>query len=308
MSSITSIGPNAFKGCTSLITVAMPNTITSIGSSAFESCTSLEEATLSNQITSIPDNVFKDCSALDTITIYKGVTFIDPTAFDNCTLLKTFAASPPYLGTLISDTTEGEYLYDYFLPPGTNGFYLNYAGPICFNEGTKILCLDKTLKEKYIPIEHLQCGSYVKTYLHGYRRIIAIGSNKMINNPNRYSSCMYAIKKSDSNNLNEDLIVTGGHSILVDTLDGKEEQNKIYFQGETYKIDDKYLLVAPLVDGVEKLENNNLYTYYHFVLENDGDENQRYGVWANGMLTETPSFKQFFENDGNFLKPVEEKN
>lgn len=306
MTTITSIGPNAFKGCTSLVTVTMPNTITSIGSSAFEGCTSLEEATLSNQITSIPDNVFKDCSALDTITIYKGVTFIDPTAFDNCTLLKTFAASPPYLGTLISDTTEGEYLYDYFLPPGTNGFYLNYAGPICFNEGTKILCLDETLREKYIPIEELKCGTFVKTYLHGYRRIVAIGSNKMVNNPYKYSNCMYAIRKTESNSLTEHLIVTGGHSILVDSLYGKEEQNKVYFQGETHQIDDKYLLVAPLVDGVEKLEDNHLYTYYHFVLENDGDENRRFGVWANGMLTETPSFKQFFENDGNFLEPVKE--
>jgi hypothetical protein len=304
MSSITSIGPNAFKGCTSLLTVTMPNTITSIGSSAFEACTSLEEVTLSNQITSIPDNVFKDCASLNTITIYKGVTFIDPTAFDNCILLKTFLSTPPYLGTLNSNAAENDYVYNYFMPPGTNGFYLNYAGPICFNEGTMILCLDESLKDKYIPIEDLRCGSIVKTYLHGYRRILAIGYNKMINNPNKYSSCMYVIKKSSINSLTQDLIVTGGHSILVDSLEEKEELNKEYFQGENLKIDNKYLLVAPLVDGVEKIENNSLYTYYHFVLQNDGDEDRRFGVWANGILTETPSFRQFFQNDNNLLKPV----
>jgi len=41
------------------------------------------------------------------------------------------------------------------------------------------------------------------------------------------------------------------------------------------------------------LENTNLYTYYHFILENDGDNDKRYGVWANGILTETPSKNQF---------------
>jgi hypothetical protein len=25
------------------------------------------------------------------------------------------------------------------------------------------------------------------------------------------------------------------------------------------------------------------------VLENNGDDNERYGIWANGILTETPS-------------------
>lgn len=37
-----------------------------------------------------------------------------------------------------------------------------------------------------------------------------------------------------------------------------------------------------------KLEDKNLYTYYHFVLECDENEgDKRFGIWANGILSET---------------------
>ncbi len=170
-------------------------------------------------------------------------------------------------------------------------------GPICFNEGTKILCLNKDFYEIYLPIESLSAGDIVKTYKHGYRKIQFIEKGKFYNDVNKYSSCMYCIKKTDENCLIENLIVTGGHSILVDSLDGFEEQNKVYFQGETLKIDDKYLLVAPLIPNVEKLTSKDEFTYYHFVLHNDGDNDKRFGVYANGILTETPSLNQFVQHD-----------
>jgi methionyl-tRNA synthetase len=42
-------------------------------------------------------------------------------------------------------------------------------------------------------------------------------------------------------------------------------------------------------DIFEKLKDNKQYNYYHFVLENNDDDEERYGIWANGALTETPS-------------------
>ena len=47
--------------------------------------------------------------------------------------------------------------------------------PICFNQGTKILCCNKNLKEEYISIENLKKGDLVKTYKHGYKKIDLIG-------------------------------------------------------------------------------------------------------------------------------------
>ena len=177
--------------------------------------------------------------------------------------------------------------YGYTLTPIQN--------PVCFNEGTKILCLNKQFEEEYIPIEHLRKGDLVKSYKHGYRRIDLIGKNSMINDPNRFTNCMYKMEKTAENGLIEDLIITGGHSILVDDLEIYKEKNDKIF-GSTLMVDDKYLLLSAVSNDFKKIENVNLYTYYHFTLENDGDDNERFGVWANGILTETPSKNYFTKN------------
>ena len=171
--------------------------------------------------------------------------------------------------------------------------------PICFNEGTKILCLNKKFEEEYIPIENLRKGDLVKSYKHGYRKIDLIGKNPMINNPEKFYECMYKMEKTNENGLIEDLIVTGGHSILVDDLGENKEENEKIFKG-TQMIDDKYLLLSCVSKDFKKLENNNLYNYYHFVLENSGND-ERYGVWANGILTETPSKNFFMSQKLNLL-------
>lgn len=80
------------------------------------------------------------------------------------------------------------------------------------------------------------------------------------------------------------------HAILVDDLGEYIENEKLL--GTTQMIDDKYLLLASVSRAFIKLENTNLYTYYHFILENNGDDDERFGVWANGILTETPSKNQ----------------
>jgi len=173
--------------------------------------------------------------------------------------------------------------------------------PSCFNEGTKILCLNKNLQEEYLPIETLRRGDFVKSYKHGYRRIDLIGKNPMINDPKRWRACMYKMEKTESNGLLEDLIVTGGHAVLVDELGEYKEKNYEYFGGENKKIDDTYLLLSAVSKDFEKLENSNLYTYYHFCLENDGNDEQYFGIWANGVLTEATSKKDIINHKYTLL-------
>ena len=154
--------------------------------------------------------------------------------------------------------------------------------PSCFNEGTNILCLNKQFQEEYIPIETLRSGDLVKTFKHGYRKIELIGKNTLINNPSKFNECMFKMEKTDSNGLIEDLIVTGGHSILVDDLgEHKEENEKLL---GTQIIDNKYLLLAAVSSDFSKIETVNVYTYYHFILENNGNDEERFGVWANGGI------------------------
>jgi hypothetical protein len=176
------------------------------------------------------------------------------------------------------------------------------SDPSCFNEGTKILCLNKNFKEEYISVENLRKGDLVKTYKHGYKKIILIGKNKMINDSSNQINCMYKMVKTTNNGLIDDLIVTGGHSILVNNLGKYKEENRKLLHKEIM-IDDKYLLLASVSKEFIKIENLNEYTYYHFTLENNGNNEKRYGVCANGVLTETPSWNQFnyYLNNGKYI-------
>jgi hypothetical protein len=116
----------------------------------------------------------------------------------------------------------------------------------------------------------------------------------MINNPNDFNKCMYKMEKTEENELIEDLIMTGSHEILVDgdDLDLKDYLEKTEKTLNNLKmIDDKYLLRSVFSNKFKKIENNQLYNYYLFSLENDIDKDQRFGVWANGILIEIPSRK-----------------
>lgn len=101
--SVTSIKVAAFKDCSSLKSIQIPQTVTSIERSAFEGCSSLTSLTIPKAVTNIngaftscslltsiiiPDAVteigyytFWGCSSLTTITVPKNVTKIDHTAF-----------------------------------------------------------------------------------------------------------------------------------------------------------------------------------------------------------------------------------
>ena len=82
--SVTSIGSDAFVGCSGLISVVIPNSVTSIGHSAFSLCSGLTSVTISNNMTSIGYDAFYFCSKLTTITIPNSVTSIGKGAFSSC--------------------------------------------------------------------------------------------------------------------------------------------------------------------------------------------------------------------------------
>ena len=164
----------------------------------------------------------------------------------------------------------------------------------CFNKGTKILCLNNNFKDEYIAVENLKKGDMVKSYKHGYRAVADIVSGTFKNNPVSYLSSMYKMTKTEENGLLEDLIITGGHAILVDELTAEqEEKNLKMYNNCKFKVDDKIMLLAGATNDFKVLEDNDTYTYYHFYLENDGDDTQRFGVWANNLLVETPN-KEYF--------------
>ena len=209
----------------------------------------------------------------------------------NSSILNNNLVGNVYPYGLAIDTNE----YLYYSETGANYIFKSNE-PVCFNHDTKILCLNHLLQDEYIPIQDLKKGDLVKTYLHGYRKIEYMYQSRMINNPNQWKQCMYKMEKTEENELLEDLIVTGGHAIMVDSISEVEQEryNKLGLSNfaKENKVDEKYLLLASVSEQFIPLTDTNIYTIYHFCLENNGDDTTRYGVWANGILTETPS-KQY---------------
>ena len=81
---VTSIGESAFRDCTILTSITIPDGVTSIGRGAFYNCSSLTSITIGNGVTSIGDFAFYDCNSLTSITLPDGVTSIGKRAFFNC--------------------------------------------------------------------------------------------------------------------------------------------------------------------------------------------------------------------------------
>jgi hypothetical protein len=98
-SNITSIGQNAFNGCTALANVTIPAGVTSIGNNAFRDCTALPGVTIPDSVTSIGDNAFRNCTGLTSVAIPAGVTSIGSFAFLGCISLESItvdAANPNF--------------------------------------------------------------------------------------------------------------------------------------------------------------------------------------------------------------------
>ena len=85
--SVTSIGREAFRECSDLTSVTIPNSVTSIEAQVFAECSGLISVTIPNSVTSIGIWAFSDCSSLTSVTIPKSVKTIYSPIFQSCSNL-----------------------------------------------------------------------------------------------------------------------------------------------------------------------------------------------------------------------------
>ena len=83
-SSVTSIGNQAFYGCSGLTSIEIGNAVASIGSSAFSGCSGLTSIEIPSSVTSIENYAFYGCSGLTSVEIPNSVASIGDQAFKNC--------------------------------------------------------------------------------------------------------------------------------------------------------------------------------------------------------------------------------
>lgn len=87
-SSLTTIGSAAFS-MSGLTTVDIPGGVSSIGGSAFSGCNSMVSMTLNEGISVIPNGMVQSGTALETVSLPQSLTKVEQYAFYECGALKT---------------------------------------------------------------------------------------------------------------------------------------------------------------------------------------------------------------------------
>jgi len=178
-----------------------------------------------------------------------------------------------FLGNLyISDARNNTIEKVIFIPPIP-----------CFGENTKILT-----DNGYKLIQDLKIGDMVKTLLNDYKPIVIIGKQTIEHfaYKERIKDQLYKYTENEYTEIFEDLILTGGHSILVDKLTEIQQIKTKEYWDDLLKTDNKYRLLSVIDEKSHVYEISGNYTVYHLALENN-DCLSNYGIYANGLLVET---------------------
>ncbi len=139
---VTSIGNDAFAGCTGLTGITIPDSVNSIGSSAFADCTGLTSVTLPNAVKSIGNAAFTGCTGLSSITIPDSVNSIEYRTFYKCTGLKSVT---------IPKTVKSIGDYAFANCSAIDTITLAWTNPDSCSYGTDIFTNVPTTAKLYVP-------------------------------------------------------------------------------------------------------------------------------------------------------------
>lgn len=271
----------------------MPN-VTFLGSYCFSGC-GFTTLSIPPSVTTISDYCFYNCASLSSLQILSSVITISGYNLVNGT------ATPFTLYTDAIDSVAAIWFQANY--PGATIVVGSPPGPpvVCFKEDTRILCLIDE-QEVYVPINTLKKGDLIKTHTGAYVPVNMLGTDTL-NNPGdsrRVANRLYVYSKNNNPELTEDLVITGLHSVCVDSL---TEWQSTYisriFKGFG-KIGDKFLLLACLDTNAEPYTVEDTFTVWHVALDAE-DDSTAYGIYANGKLVESCSKNTLVKTMQNIL-------
>ena len=263
-------------------------------------------------ISNINNNV--DMSVINNIDIYDDITtqetteteeteptmegMLDNSAlsvenYDNTLIGWAFQPVQPnvILGALNLEYSSSGELARNFLINEPNNWDIQGDSLICFMKNTMILILENGIEVER-KVQELKNGDMVKISTGEYKKLVFIGT-KTIDIKKNIDKIRIMKQGTLGNNLpNKDLLVTSGHSLLFNNLNyANEYYNKNVYDNNVedyYKIMSKHCKLFDYVkeEELEDIRDGNNVSYYHFCLEND-DEAGQYGVYSNGILSET---------------------
>jgi hypothetical protein len=205
---------------------------------------------------------------------------------------KTFVFGPAvlnadafYVKDASNNTQYKTYLYDITNSIIATTFNLTAD---CFQKGTKILCEN----DIYVPIENIKVGDLVKTYKHGYQKVMRCVTRRSCDYVSNSRNQIYRYTQKSNPELIEDLYLTGGHSLLVDELSETEsnDMKQSEWLESDFMVEDKYKLMCCFNKKLEVSANQNV-ELYRIALEapENATPTHVYGIWANGILSESSS-------------------
>ena len=137
------ITDRAFRNCSGLTSVAIPNSVTSIGNYAFSGCSGLTSVTIPKSVTTIRGYAFYGCSRLSgTLTIPKNVTYIGKQAFcDDLSIeaVTCAAETPPTWNDIAMFTTNVYNNSPLYVPLGSE---LAYMSDQCWGQFATIIGIE----------------------------------------------------------------------------------------------------------------------------------------------------------------------
>ena len=91
---VTNLYNNLFDGCTGITSISLPETLQSINGYAFRNCSKLSEIVVPEGVTTVGEHCFENCTSLTSVSLPTTLKVLENHLFKNCNQLESFVFQP----------------------------------------------------------------------------------------------------------------------------------------------------------------------------------------------------------------------